>query len=89
MSSTSNEINVIRLLTCCSEKAEKFNWGEVRRGIFSLGTWLTAAAYFGILAGLYSFGLFVRTPAYRSNSNYELIYLLATHHHYRTRLHRE
>lgn len=43
------------------EAAEKFSWSEVRRGVFSLQTWLTALAYFGILSGLYSFGLFLPT----------------------------
>ena len=32
------------------------------RGILSPSTWLSACAYFGILAGLYSFGLFVSFP---------------------------
>lgn len=40
---------------------EKFQWSEVLRGIFNLSTWLSASAYFGILAGLYSFGLFLPT----------------------------
>lgn len=40
---------------------ETFQWSEVRRGIFSISTWLSASAYFGILAGLYSFGLFLPT----------------------------
>ncbi|KAI1340233.1 major facilitator superfamily domain-containing protein [Xylariaceae sp. FL0016] len=43
------------------EDSEKFSWGEVRRGVFGLQTWLTALAYFGILSGLYSFGLFLPT----------------------------
>ncbi|KAI0127197.1 putative MFS transporter [Xylariales sp. AK1849] len=43
------------------EAAEKFSWSEVARGVFSPQTWLTACAYFGILAGLYSFGLFLPT----------------------------
>ncbi|KAK6853681.1 hypothetical protein PG995_010493 [Apiospora arundinis] len=43
------------------ESHEKFTWSEVRRGIFSFLTWSTAIAYFGILAGLYSFGLFLPT----------------------------
>ncbi|KAK6077234.1 major facilitator superfamily transporter [Seiridium cupressi] len=43
------------------ESAEKFSWSEVARGVFSWQTWLTACAYFGILAGLYSFGLFLPT----------------------------
>ncbi|KAH6667199.1 putative MFS transporter [Halenospora varia] len=40
---------------------ERFAWSEVRRGIFSIQLWLTATAYFAILAGLYSFGLFLPT----------------------------
>ncbi|TVY16992.1 putative transporter, partial [Lachnellula arida] len=40
---------------------EVFSWSEVSRGIFDLATWLSAVAYFGILAGLYSFGLFLPT----------------------------
>ncbi|KAK8052229.1 hypothetical protein PG993_003614 [Apiospora rasikravindrae] len=43
------------------ESNEKFSWSEVRRGIFSFLTWSTAIAYFGILSGLYSFGLFLPT----------------------------
>ncbi|KAI0173148.1 MFS general substrate transporter [Hypoxylon sp. FL1284] len=43
------------------EVSEKFSWGEVSRGIFSMQTWFTACAYFGILSGLYSFGLFLPT----------------------------
>lgn len=38
---------------------ESMNWGEVKRGLLSISCWLSALAYFGILAGLYSFGLFV------------------------------
>ncbi|KAI2605593.1 MFS general substrate transporter [Hypoxylon sp. NC1633] len=44
-----------------SEATEKFAWSEVGRGVFSLQTWFTASAYFGILSGLYSFGLFLPT----------------------------
>lgn len=40
---------------------EAFAWSEVRRGILSPSTWFSALAYFGILAGLYSFGLFLPT----------------------------
>lgn len=40
---------------------DQFEWSEVRRGVFSIQTWLSASAYFGILAGLYSFGLFLPT----------------------------
>ncbi|KAI1775860.1 MFS general substrate transporter [Hypoxylon cercidicola] len=43
------------------ETSEKFAWGEVSRGVFSMQTWFTACAYFGILSGLYSFGLFLPT----------------------------
>ncbi|KAI1851539.1 hypothetical protein JX265_012379 [Neoarthrinium moseri] len=43
------------------ESAERFSWSEVRRGVLSPQTWLTACAYFGILSGLYSFGLFLPT----------------------------
>src|SRR4051812_32839831 len=43
-----------------SEKDERFQWSEVRRGVFNLQVWLSATAYFAILSGLYSFGLFVR-----------------------------
>ncbi|KXJ89086.1 major facilitator superfamily domain-containing protein [Microdochium bolleyi] len=40
---------------------EKFSWSEVVRGLLSPQTWLSALAYFGILSGLYSFGLFLPT----------------------------
>ncbi|KAH8588830.1 putative MFS transporter [Bisporella sp. PMI_857] len=40
---------------------ESFRWSEVRRGLFNISTWLSASAYFGILSGLYSFGLFLPT----------------------------
>jgi hypothetical protein len=40
---------------------ESFQWSEVTRGLFNISTWLSASAYFGILAGLYSFGLFLPT----------------------------
>lgn len=43
------------------EREEKFKWSEVRRGILNLQVWLTATAYFAILSGLYSFGLFLPT----------------------------
>ncbi|EXJ86137.1 hypothetical protein A1O1_06507 [Capronia coronata CBS 617.96] len=44
-----------------SEATEKFRWSEVVRGILSIQMWLTATAYFSILSGLYSFGLFLPT----------------------------
>lgn len=42
------------------EREEKFRWSEVRRGVFNVQLWLSSTAYFAILSGLYSFGLFVR-----------------------------
>ncbi|KAH8772270.1 putative MFS transporter [Hyaloscypha sp. PMI_1271] len=51
-----------RLAEDGSERShESFKWSEVARGIFNISTWLSASAYFGILAGLYSFGLFLPT----------------------------
>ncbi|KAF2011164.1 MFS general substrate transporter [Aaosphaeria arxii CBS 175.79] len=44
-----------------SRAHEPFDWAEVRRGIFNLQVWLSACAYFCILCGLYSFGLFLPT----------------------------
>ncbi|KAK5280366.1 hypothetical protein LTS03_009470 [Exophiala xenobiotica] len=44
-----------------SEGTEKFRWSEVRRGFFNIQLWLSATAYFSILAALYSFGLFLPT----------------------------
>lgn len=43
------------------ETHEEFSWAEVKRGIFNLQVWLSALAYFAILCGLYSFGLFLPT----------------------------
>lgn len=43
------------------EAAETFSWSEVARGVLNVQVWLTACAYFGILSGLYSFGLFLPT----------------------------
>ncbi|GJD01397.1 major facilitator superfamily transporter [Colletotrichum higginsianum] len=40
---------------------EKFRWSEVGRGVFNVQVWLSATAYFAILSGLYSFGLFLPT----------------------------
>ncbi|KOS38402.1 hypothetical protein ACN38_g10777 [Penicillium nordicum] len=42
-------------------EAESFRWSEVRRGVLDLQVWLSASAYFAILSGLYSFGLFLPT----------------------------
>lgn len=44
-----------------AEVSEKFRWSEVRRGVLDIQLWLTATAYFAILSGLYSFGLFLPT----------------------------
>lgn len=41
------------------ERDERFRWSEVGRGVMNLQVWLTSTAYFAILSGLYSFGLFV------------------------------
>ncbi|KAJ5110675.1 hypothetical protein N7532_001210 [Penicillium argentinense] len=38
-----------------------FRWSEVRRGILEPQVWFSATAYFAILSGLYSFGLFLPT----------------------------
>ncbi|PHH60600.1 hypothetical protein CDD81_1427 [Ophiocordyceps australis] len=42
-------------------KEESFSWSEVGRGIFNVQVWLSSTAYFAILSGLYSFGLFLPT----------------------------
>lgn len=44
-----------------SASNERFDWAEIKRGIFNVQVWLTATAYFAILSGLYSFGLFLPT----------------------------
>jgi len=49
-----------RIGTASSER-ERFDWAEVRRGIFNVQVWLSALAYFAILCCLYSFGLFLPT----------------------------
>lgn len=43
------------------DRLEPFSWEEVIRGIFTLQVWLSALAYFSILCGIYSFGLFLPT----------------------------
>ncbi|OAA66056.1 major facilitator superfamily transporter [Cordyceps fumosorosea ARSEF 2679] len=43
------------------ERAEPFQWSEVRRGMSNVQVWLSSTAYFAILSGLYSFGLFLPT----------------------------
>ncbi|KAL0933722.1 major facilitator superfamily transporter [Colletotrichum truncatum] len=44
-----------------SEREEKFRWSEVGRGVLNVQVWLSSTAYFAILSGLYSFGLFLPT----------------------------
>lgn len=44
-----------------AEGGERFRWSEVRRGVLNVQLFLTATAYFAILSGLYSFGLFLPT----------------------------
>jgi sugar phosphate permease len=44
-----------------TSKVETFQWSEVRRGVISPMLWMSATAYFAILSGLYSFGLFLPT----------------------------
>ncbi|CAG8934047.1 unnamed protein product [Penicillium salamii] len=44
-----------------ASEAESFKWSEVRRGVLDVQVWLSASAYFAILSGLYSFGLFLPT----------------------------
>ncbi|RLL94382.1 hypothetical protein CFD26_103119 [Aspergillus turcosus] len=52
---------------------EAFKWSEVVRGVLDLKMWLSAIAYFAILCGLYSFGLFLPTiineSGFASNAN--------------------
>ncbi|GFP59743.1 uncharacterized transporter C1002.16c [Trichoderma asperellum] len=43
------------------EAEEAFKWSEVRRGLFNVQIWLTSTAYFAMLSGVYSFGLFLPT----------------------------
>ncbi|EPS26485.1 hypothetical protein POX_g09219 [Penicillium oxalicum] len=42
-------------------EADSFKWSEVCRGILEPQVWFSASAYFAILSGLYSFGLFLPT----------------------------
>jgi hypothetical protein len=51
----------LTIVSVVHEHEERFQWSEVRRGLFSLQVWFTAPAYFAILSGLYSFSLFVST----------------------------
>ena len=47
---------------------ERLDWSEVGRGVMNVQTWLSASAYFSILAGLYSFSLF--TPSIINSLGY-------------------
>ncbi|KAH9872477.1 hypothetical protein IAQ61_005313 [Plenodomus lingam] len=58
---TSEKTDARRRLGESSAEQERFDWAEVKRGILNLQVWLTALAYFSILCGLYSFGLFLPT----------------------------
>ncbi|KAF8591497.1 MFS general substrate transporter [Ramaria rubella] len=44
-----------------SEEEEVFEWGEVRRGLMDIQTWLTGAAYAAFIVSLYSYSLFLPT----------------------------
>lgn len=57
-----------KMISVASEREEKFTWAEVRRGVFNIQVWLTATSYFAILAGLYSFGLFVSRVQWTSSA---------------------
>lgn len=48
-----------RLGHLATYETERFAWSEVKRGVFNVQVWLSASAYFAILSGLYSFGLFL------------------------------
>ncbi|GAB7353004.1 hypothetical protein MBLNU459_g3565t2 [Dothideomycetes sp. NU459] len=50
-----------RLPSNHATEEERFRWSEVGRGVVSIQLWLSASAYFAILSGLYSFGLFLPT----------------------------
>ncbi|EIT81263.1 hypothetical protein AO1008_02934 [Aspergillus oryzae 100-8] len=49
------------------DELETLRWSEVRRGLLDPQMWFSAAAYFAILSGLYSFGLFVLFVAFISD----------------------
>lgn len=69
------------------EREEKFKWSEVSRGVFNVQVWLTATAYFAILAGLYSFGLFVSCISMPLGLSGLLTIDKAPHHHQRHAYH--
>ncbi|KAI1789554.1 MFS general substrate transporter [Ganoderma leucocontextum] len=47
--------------TAVHTEDERFEWGEVLRGIKDPQVWMTAVAYMGIIVSLYSFSLFLPT----------------------------
>lgn len=47
------------VVTVAPVEVERFEWREVRRGIFDIQTWLTALAYMAVLISLYSYSLFL------------------------------
>ncbi|KAK1750127.1 MFS general substrate transporter [Echria macrotheca] len=66
LSKEEREVGISRLTgaehgTGNQEIEEKFSPREMLRAILSPQTWLTAGAYFGLLSGIYSFGLFLPT----------------------------
>lgn len=55
--------DIHKIASASIEREEKFRWSEVKRGTLNIQVWLTSTAYFAILSGLYSFGLFVSIQA--------------------------
>ncbi|KAJ5910304.1 hypothetical protein N7504_004947 [Penicillium tannophilum] len=53
--------NPISVDGALAAEEQSFMWSEVRRGVLCVQLWLSAFAYFSILSGLYSFGLFLPT----------------------------
>jgi len=52
---------MLRWSSTLASEQESFQWSEVRRGLLDPRMWLSAAAYFSLLSGMYSFGLFLPT----------------------------
>jgi hypothetical protein len=48
-----------RIVAKRTMEEEKFEWREVRRGVFDIQTWLTGLAYMCACMSLYSFSLFL------------------------------
>jgi hypothetical protein len=55
-----SSVTQLTLHRTLAAEEEAFRWSEVRRGILEPQVWFSATAYFAILSGIYSFGLFVR-----------------------------